>query len=199
MSASHLMDIFREYGLPDAFLVDNGPPWGGTDGKPYYTRLNTWMFRLDIKVIHSRPYHPQTLGKDERLHRTLKADVIKQRIFNNFQDCQNQFNAWQHIYNFERPHEALAMDVPASRYCPSKKRFPEHLPSIDYQSDAMVRKVHEGGRISFQGCKFRVGKAFVGLPAAIRPTLTDGEFDVYFCNQKIKTISFPKSTCCIPQ
>jgi transposase InsO family protein len=187
---AHLTDIFREYGLPDTFLVDNGPPWGPSDGQPFYTRLNAWMFRLDIKVIRSRPYHPQTLGKDERLHRTLKSDVIKRQTFDDFRTCQTGFDTWQQIYNHERPHEALDMEVPASRYSPSQREFPETLPPITYLPDDQVRKVHDGGRIHFLGRTFRVGRAFDDYPVAVRATVTDGEFDVYFCRQKIKTISF---------
>jgi transposase InsO family protein len=191
----HLTSVFRQYGLPESFLVDNGPPWGSLEGRRYYTRLNAWLFRLGIKVIHSRPYHPQTMGKDERLHRTLKAEVLTQKQFDDFPICQRGFDAWQHVYNCERPHEALAMDVPVSRYRPSLREFPERLPTIEYLSEDQVRKVGQQGRISFRKCRFRVGRAFADFPVAIRPTLTDGEFEVYFCNQKIRTISFHQVQC----
>lgn len=191
----HLTSVFRQYGLPDSFLVDNGPPWGSLQGQRYYTRLNAWLFRLNIKVIHSRPYHPQTMGKDERLHRSLNAEVIKHQKFDNFSICQSGFDAWQHVYNYERPHEALGMDVPVSRYVPSQKEFPEQLPLITYLSDDQVRMVAQGGLISFHDHTFRVGKAFIDYPVAIRPTLTDGEYDVYFCKQMIRTISFSQVQC----
>lgn len=186
----HLVNVFREYGLPDAFLVDNGPPWGPSHGHRYYTRLNAWFFRLNIKVIHSRPYHPQTLGKDERLHRTLNEEVLKQTSFHDFSSCQAGLDSWRRVYNCERPHEALEMNVPSSRYKRSERGFPEQPPPIIYSSGDDVRKVFQGGFISFRDRAFRVGKAFVGFPVALRPTLTDGEFDVYFCDQKIRTISF---------
>jgi transposase InsO family protein len=172
----HLTRVFRQYGLPDAFLVDNGPPWGPSAAERYYTKLNAWMFRLNIRVIHSRPYHPQTLGKNERLHRTLKAEVLKDQDFDDFHACQVSFDTWQHIYNHDRPHEALAMDVPASRFCPSKRPFPEQLPPITYQTNDQVRKVQPGGQISFQARIFRVGRAFAGFPVGVRARLTDGEF-----------------------
>lgn len=191
----YLTLIFQKYGLPDTFLVDNGPPWGPSAAESYYTKLNAWMFRLNIRVIHSRPYHPQTLGKSERLHRTLKADVLKSHNFDDFHSCQTRFNTWKRIYNHQRPHEALAMEVPASRFRPSKRPFPQKLPPIIYQSKDQVRSVRNGGRISFQGRIFRVGRAFDGFPVAVRATLTDGEFDVYFCQQKIKTISFRQVKC----
>lgn len=191
----HLTAVFRHYGLPESMLVDNGPPWSSPEDRRYYTRLLAWLLRLDIRMIRSRPYHPQTLGKDERLHRTLKAEVLKQRQFDDFSTCQRSFDTWRRLYNSERPHEALAMAAPASRYCPSQREFPEQLPPITYLPQDRVRKVYSGGRISFRGRLFRVGKAFVGLPVAIRPALADGEYDVYFCKQKIRTISLHQVEC----
>jgi len=63
---------FRRYGLPEAFFVDNGAPWGDSSGQ-HWTKLGVWLLKLGISVLHSRPYHPQSRGKNERFHRTLKA------------------------------------------------------------------------------------------------------------------------------
>ncbi|MCH7480666.1 MAG: transposase family protein [Chloroflexi bacterium] len=185
----HLTVVFRQYGMPDTFLVDNGVPWGPAYANRYYTRLNTWLFRLDIKVSHSRPYHPQTMGKDERLHRTLKAEVLKYQQFDDFPMCQRSFNIWRRVYNCERPHEALGMAVPVSRYRPSQRKFPEKLPPVTYPPQDQVRKVTHGGRISFGNRVFRVGKAFTGSHVAIRHTQIDGEYEVYFCKQMIRRLS----------
>lgn len=184
-----LTAVFRQYGLPDCFLTDNSGPWGPNSGQPYYTRLNVWMFRLNIQLIHSRPFHPQTLGKDERLHRTLKAEVIQLHDFQNFSVCQNTFSAWRQTYNHIRPHEALELEVPAARYRPSQRLFPEKLPPIEYPSSDQVRKVSVIGKISFHGKRYRVGNAFCGYPVAVRETESDGVFDVFFCQQKTKTFS----------
>ncbi|KPL01844.1 MAG: transposase, partial [candidate division Zixibacteria bacterium SM1_73] len=97
-------------------------------------------------------------------------------------------------YNFERPHEALGLATPASRYQPSSREFPDPLPPIEYNSRDIVRKVQGKGEISFHGCVFKVGRAFTGYPVALRPTLTDGLFDVYFCHQKIYTINMNEKT-----
>ena len=59
---------FRQYGLPKRMLMDNGSPWGDDRQSPH-TILTAWLMRLDVAVSHGRPYHPQTQGKDERLHR----------------------------------------------------------------------------------------------------------------------------------
>jgi len=56
--------------------MDNGPPWGG-EGQQTLSALVLWLSRLGIRISHSHPYHPQTQGKDERFHRTLKAEVLR--------------------------------------------------------------------------------------------------------------------------
>ena len=71
---------FRRYGLPEAFFVDNGGPWGDSSGQ-HWTRLCVWLLKLGIAVLHSRPYHPQSRGKNERFHRTLNAEVLALRRF----------------------------------------------------------------------------------------------------------------------
>jgi transposase InsO family protein len=184
----HLIRLFRTYGLPHRILCDNGQPWGTRD-EYHYTKLSVWLIHLGIAVSHSRVCHPGTLGKDERFHRTLRAEVVGTKTFADLQDCQHHFDQWRMVYNFERPHEALALAVPASRYQPSPREFPDPLPSIEYNSSDIVRKVQGKGEISFHNQEFKVGKAFTGYPVALRPTLTDGLFDVYFCTQRICTIN----------
>ena len=76
---AHLISAFQRYGLPDRLLVDNGSPWGNHPAHPY-TPLTVWLRRLGIAVSHSRPYHPQTLGKDERFHGTLQRDLARQPL-----------------------------------------------------------------------------------------------------------------------
>jgi transposase InsO family protein len=183
----HLTYTFKRYGLPYRMAMDNGPPWGNTIDSPY-TPLVAWLIRLGVAVSHSRPYHPQTLGKDERFHRTLKAEVIARYSFTDLDTAQNRFDRWRHVYNFERPHEAIGMQTPATRYAPSSRSMPEILPPIEYAGDDIVRRVQQHGFISYQGCQFRISKAFAGYPVALRPTVTDGVMEVFFCQQKIAQI-----------
>lgn len=182
---THLTTVFRTNGIPACILMDNGPPWGSDAAHPF-TPLTIWLIRIGISVSHGRPYHPQTQGKEERFHRTLKAEVLHDRLFADLGECQRHFDAWRDIYNLERPHEALKMDVPASRYRASTAAFPERLPSIEYGPDDCVRKVHMGV-IRYKSLKIKVGMGFHGYPVALRPT-ADGCFDVFFCSQKIKHI-----------
>lgn len=183
----HLTASFRRYGLPERMLMDNGAPWGN-DIVYRYTPLTVWLLQLGIAVSHGRPYHPQTQGKEERFHRTLKLEVLAHRVFADFEPMQYRFDEWRHCYNHIRPHEALDMEVPASRYEVSLRSFPEQLPPIEYNATDKVRKVDDGGRINFLGREFRVGKAFYGYPVALRPSTDDGVYDVYFATHQISQV-----------
>ncbi len=191
--AALLRAIFRRYGLPRAMLFDNGPPWGDPGGAPF-TVLTVWLIELGIRIIHSRPRHPQTLGKDERFHRTLKAEVIRHRHFADLADCQRAFDRWRHVYNHERPHEALDLRVPARRYRPSPIGFPETPPAIVYAPADHLRKVQSGGWVHFQGRTFRLSTALHGKPVALRPTTQDGLFTVHFCHQTIAAFDLRDGT-----
>ena len=179
-----LTATFRRYGLPDCLLMDNGSPWGN-DAEHPWTPLTVWLVRVGIRVSHSRPYHPQTLGKDVRFHRTLATEVLATRQWRDLAHCQAAVDRWRVVYNTERPHEALGLAVPASRYAPSLRAFPESLPPIEYPAACLVRKVQQGGHCSVQGWAFKVPKAFVGNPIGLRPTTEDGVYDVLFCHQRI--------------
>ena len=178
---------FRRYGLPERINVDNGPPWGA-GAVWHFTPLTVWLARLSIRVSHSRPLHPQTNGKAERFHRTLKADVIQGRVFSDLAACQTAFDRWRRSYNTERPHEAIGMAVPASRYEISPRAFPEVLPEPQYRPDDAIRRVQQGGEVHFQGRVLNVPKAFVGQTIALRPTQTDGLWNVVFAAHHVTQI-----------
>lgn len=194
----HLTTVFRRYGLPDTILCDNGPPWGAFHHKQVrFTRLNVWWIRLGIRIFHSRPFHPQTVGKDERLHRTLNTEVIQAQSFNRFLDCQHIYDAWRQMYNHERPHEALQLSTPGEQYHRSPIQFPEKLPPVDYDFGVLTRRVSYGGRISFCGHNFRVGRAFTGYNVALEADqLLDGIYHIHFCKQRIKSISLMDKIQC---
>lgn len=184
---TRLTGVFRRYGLPERILADNGAPWGGGSDHGF-TPLTVWLLRLGVAVSHGRPYHPQTQGKDERFHRTLAAEVLRYERFSDLQHCQRRFDSWREIYNHERPHEALELDVPASRYRISEHLFPEVLPTIDYAPGVEVRMVQADGWIHYRGIEYRVPKAFRGQPVALRPSQVDGVMDVVFCHQTVSKI-----------
>ena len=183
---ARLIALFRRYGLPWRLLADNGPPWG--DAGADRTTLTVWLLRLGIAVSHGRPYHPQTQGKEERFHRTLKAEVLARESFADLAAAQTAFDRWRIVYNQERPHEALDLATPGSRYVPSPRPYPEALPVVEYGPDDAVRKVQYDGEVHFAGRVYRVGKALRGERVAVRPTPTDGVWEVYFVTHRIAQI-----------
>jgi len=193
-----LIDVFRTYGLPKTILADNGVPWGAAgvsqtrQGTPTITRLEKWLYQNNVQVIHGRPYHPQTQGKEERFHRTFKTELLQYEQFEDYQHAQQRFNWWRDKYNNKRPHEALNFQTPISQYKPSSRSFREYIPQPEYDSSASIRKVGDGGWIHFKGMYFRVGKAFIGDYVAIKPTINENQMEVYYYNQLIRSISLNK-------
>lgn len=180
-----LIPLFVRYGLPWVLLTDNGPPWGG--GGPL-TALGAWLVRLGITPAHGRPYHPQTQGKAERYGRSLGAEVLARTDLRDLASAQVAFDRWRNVYNQERPHEALGLATPASRYVLSARSYPATLPPIVHEPTDTVRIVQADGRIDLQGRSWFISHAVHGAPVAIRPTLTAGCFDVYYCHVRVRQL-----------
>jgi transposase InsO family protein len=196
-----LETTLRHYGLPEALFVDNGSPWGDASGARW-TQLGVWLLKLGIDVLHSRPYHPQSRGKNERFHRTLKAEVLALKRFRDLAEAQRAFDHWRTIYNLERPHEALGQEVPASRYRPSPRAMPDRLPDVDYDEHEIVRIVPSSkDYVSFKGRYWKVPQAFRGERVAIRPRGSDGHYAVCFGATEIASIDLtnPKSVSDVPE
>jgi transposase InsO family protein len=176
----HLERVFQHYGLPLRILCDNGSPWGGPPRS--FSILGVWLLQLGVDLIHGRPFHPQTQGKDERFHRTLKAELLDRSLpWTSLAACQTDFTTFRSIYNLQRPHHSLNLDVPAAHYRPSHRSFPASLSLPEYLPGDLIRTVKSKGEITFQNHFFYVGGAFAGLPIALRPSaLLDGLFSLHF-------------------
>jgi transposase InsO family protein len=185
---AHLTALFRRYGLPWRLLCDNGPPWGNAGAAHRLTTLGVWLLRLGVEVRHGRPWHPQTQGKIERLNATLTADVIDRRRFADLAAVQTAFDAWRAGSNQERPHEALGLATPITRYAPSPRRFPETLPEVVYAPGDAVRKVDAAGQISWRGRTVKVSAALAGQVVGVRPTLVEDVVEVRFCHHLVRTL-----------
>jgi transposase InsO family protein len=200
----HLSSLFSTYGLPRRILCDNGSPWGASrtpessaDGDEdavmhRHTWLSVWLMRLGVGVGHGRPYHPQTQGKDERFNRTVKAEAIGARRFIDNPDVQRYLDPWRDVYNLQRPHEALGMRPPATRYQPSTRDFPAKLPAIEYAPGDIVRMVRKDGYLKYKAKTYKISQAFAGCPIALRPTSIDGLLEVFFCHAKVGAIDLKR-------
>ena len=183
----HLQHVFERYGLPARINADNGAPWGSPrlPGQAL-SELEVWLIRLGISVSHSAPYHPQTNGKIERFHRSLKAEVLNAHTYLDLPHAQRAFERFRVQYNHERPHDALGLYTPASRYRASPRSCPSSLPSIEYRAQDIVSTVSWNGLVRFHGHRLRVSNA---LPIAFRADPAhDGHFDVYFCHHRFMRV-----------
>jgi len=183
----HLTAAFRRYGLPQAILTDNGSPWA-TAGMGGLTTLEAWLLRLGVESWHGRIRHPQTQGKVERFHGTLATDVFAHRHVVDLTEAQVQFDAFRRCYNHDRPHEALAYAMPASRYQPSSRPFPDIVPPVTYDLDEVVRTVSVHGSISWQRRRHFISRGLVGQPVALRPTSEAQCWEVIYCHRQVAII-----------
>jgi transposase InsO family protein len=136
------------HGLPASLLTDNGAVFvGGYRGGKVL--LEYELERLGIDFKNSRPYHPQTLGKVERLHQTLKRYLAKQPPAATLQALQEQLDVFRHYYNHIRPHRALGRRTPLQAYSERSKARPAGARAGTY---FRVRedKVDESGKVSLR-------------------------------------------------
>lgn len=172
--------LFGEVGLPESILSDNDMVFAGRNGP---SQVEARLMLLGIEVIHGRPYHPQTQGKVERFNGTLQRELLRDGVFEGPSDLQESFDQFRYEYNFERPHEALDLEVPASRYMPSNRLRPSVLPEVFYPEAALLRKVDSGGRISFRNERVEVGGGISGEWVELRDA--DFGFEVYYGEYRI--------------
>ena len=130
----------------------------------------------------------QTRGKDERFHRSLKAEVLALQAFHTLAQCQTAFDHWRPVYNHERPHDALGLATPASRFRPSPRTMPDTPPMPAYDSGEVLRKVRDDGYFRFRGQARRLSQAFAGYHIALRPTATDGKWNICFASHIVGTL-----------
>jgi transposase InsO family protein len=188
-----LTTVFRRFGLPQRINMDNGSPWGnGKHSRTSLSALAIWMIQLGIRVSFSSPFHPQTNGKDERFHRSFKAEVLG-ASFASLDLAQQAFDRWRDIYNTQRPHQALGMDVPADHYQPSPFAFPETLPELTYAPQDTVLRVRARGRLYFGGRLTQLSVALSHHDVAVRPRDTvDGLYDVFFGHHRLIELDLRK-------
>lgn len=160
-----LIGAFREHGLPDAIRSDNGPPFASI-GLAGLSRLSVWWLRLGIWPDRIEPGRPEQNGRHERLHRTLKRETATPPARTGRRQ-QRAFDRFRREYNEERPHQALGMATPASRYCPSTREYPERLPELEYPAGLELRRVEAHGDVSFRARRFFLSETLAGEVVAL--------------------------------
>jgi putative transposase len=159
---------FREYGLPTAMRSDNGAPFAGT-GAGGLSRLAVKWIKLGIRLERTDPGSPEQNGRHERMHGTLKAETARPPAAS-LAEQQLSFDRFRDKYNNVRPHEALDLDTPASRYRPSTRAYPERSSEPDYDDSHATRRVRSNGEIKWGGDLIFISEVLVGEPVAVAET-----------------------------
>lgn len=157
--------VFREHGLPDRLRLDNGAPWGSR-GAGGLTRLSVQWLKLGLGLEFIPPGCPQTNGRHERMHATLKAETLRPPAATPAAQ-QQRFDGFRREFNEQRPHEALGQATPGHVYEPARRAWPSRRPEVSYAAGACVRRVRSNGEIKWRGELVFVGEAFVGEPVEL--------------------------------
>ena len=156
---------FKEFGLPRVIRTDNGVPFASAHAIYGLSKLSVWWLRLGIALERIKPGHPQQNGRHERMHLTLKKEATKPAAANVLQQ-QARFDAWVEQYNQERPHQALAMKVPADLYARSARVY-RGLEDLSYPFHDQTIAVTHCGRICFKGRKVNLSHVFAGQQVGV--------------------------------
>lgn len=176
-------EAFREFGLPNSILSDNGAQFAGF--RKGYTQFERWLMDLDILPIHGRIKHPQTQGKIERFHRTMKHELLSRTEIADLADAERKFRAWREKYNDLRPHEALGMKTPGEMYEPSRRMYPERIRKFEYGGQYHVIKTNNWGYVRFNQWQVYLSETMARQYIEFRPS-SDGEiFAACYRNFKI--------------
>lgn len=162
-----LWGVFAEHGLPDAVLTDNGAPFASARSRGP-TPLQARLHLLGVRTLQGRPRHPQTQGKVERFHLTAEQEAGAVLRAGSADEVRAVMEAFRQDYNWERPHEALAMAVPGSVWSPSPRLRPDRLPEHRVPEGAVSRKVDAGGKFTYRSEEYRAGKGLCGERVELR-------------------------------
>jgi len=164
-----LRNFFFEYGIPEAMLMDHGTPWWNVMNGHGLTRLSVGLIKQNIRLCFSGIRHPQTQGKVEKFHDTLRRAVKHRNRWPKHLDAwQQDFTEIRQMYNHRRPHEALNMDVPASRYRVAKRAYQQTPPEWEYPEASIVHRLNSQGQLWWNHRYLFVCRALAGERARIQ-------------------------------
>jgi len=176
--------VFQRCGVPEAMLMDHGVPRWSAQSSGGMTELSVWLMRQGVELHWSRVRHPQTQGKVERFHGELQRALARRRVLvPEVQVWLDEFR-WEH--NHVRPHEALGMQRPASRWRPSERPYDPQPPRWEYATGAKVRKVDSQGKLTLAGRNWQISSALSG--EWVQVVKLQDRLQVYYCSTLVREI-----------
>ena len=192
-----------ELGLPASMLTDNGAIFTA-ESRRGACAIELELLVLGIDYKHSRPYHPQTCGKVERFHQTLKRWLAKQRRAATVAALQAQLDRFRTYYNTTRPHRALGRRTPATAFAARTKATPRR-PGSTVPAEHRVRRdrIDTGGKVTLRYksklVHLGVGRRYIGTRVMllvanrdVRVINDDGELLAEFTIDPTKTYQTQK-------
>lgn len=155
-----LIRVFKEHGLPKAIKSDNGSPFS-TRGLAGLSRLAVWWIKLGIVPERIKPGCPQENGRHERMHLTMKQEVItppKETMLLQ----QSALDDFRNEFNHQRPHEGIDNKRPAWLFAQSPRAYPEQIKPIEYDSSITTRKIRTNGTMKWNGREVFVSETLIG-------------------------------------
>jgi putative transposase len=168
---------FREWGLPDRLRSDNGTPFG-TKCRGPLSRLSIWLVKVGVRPEYSRPASPQDNPRLERFHLTLKQDTAFPPA-STMVAQQRRFTRFKHVYNVERPHEALGQLPPNLVHTASPRQFPTKIEAPTYPGNYEVVRIFDPGHLAWKGSRLYLSQPLGGELVGI-VEVDNGIREVYF-------------------
>ena len=189
--------VFREWGLPEQILTDNGAPFGATQSIGGISHLSKWWIKLGIRHLRIQPGRPQQNGKHERMHRTLKEDTTRPPE-RTLQLQQGRFDGFRQEFNYVRPHEALGQECPSTKVENYRRPYPSAITPPEYPASFQRRRVRSAGQIEWQGQVIYIGEVLIGEQVAFHQ-VDDDLWHLYFAsahlaNWDARTKTFTRAT-----
>jgi transposase len=183
---SCMVRTMREHGVPEQMLMDHGVPWWSNTNGHGLTQFAVRLMEQGIRLLYGRPYHPQTHGKVERVHRTVNERVQQLGHPGSWTGWGPLLARIRQEYNEMRPHEALQMDRPKQHYRPSARPFQQVPRRWEYPENSEVRKLNSQGCIELNGRRYFVCEALAGRE--VRVQRLDDHILISFCHMYIREL-----------
>jgi transposase InsO family protein len=170
--------LFELHGLPEAIRSDNGSPFASVHSPLGLTRLSAWWVALGISLDRIQSGHPEQNGGHERMHRDIAAEVEGQ-VRGDLQRQQAALEVWRQEFNYERPHQALGMKVPADVYVKSPREYESGPLKLEYPLGYLTRKVCSRGTIKVANRRMGISSALAGWDVGLNGT-EEPNYTVWF-------------------
>lgn len=181
-----LESYFREHGVPLSILMDHGTPWYSTTNRHGLTWVSVWLLKQGVSLRYSGVGHPQTQGKVERFHQTLKSRTRHRGAPTTLGEWERWAMEFRHEYNHDRPHESLGMQTPAEVYRPVNLRSYQEEPREWDYTGGTVKRLNTQGLLYYRQRTYFVSEALAA--ERVRVDELDGKLLVTFRHMTVREI-----------